>query len=335
MATMLPWLQFAVCVIMIGLAGPVMTQYGDVIARLTGLSRSWIGIVLLATATSLPELFTGISSVAIARLPEIAVGDALGSCVFNLAMLVMLDEASRDEPMYRRVDQGHVLTAGFGIILIGTIGAIILIGSGPLSLQLFHVSIYTPLVILLYFVAMRAAFGYEQRTRMPPQMIETEPGVTLTGALLRYAGAAAIILAAGTWLPFAGVQIADTMGWKTSFVGTLLIAAATSVPEFVVSISALRLKAVDMAIGNLLGSNLFDALVLAIDDIAYRDGPLLSAVSPVHAMSAFAAVVMSGIFIVAMLYKPETRIGGSVGWVSIALLTVYLFSAYAVYLHGH
>lgn len=335
MATMLPWLQFAVCVIMIGLAGPVMTQYGDVIARLTGLSRSWIGIVLLATATSLPELFTGISSVAIARLPEIAVGDALGSCVFNLAMLVMLDEASRDEPMYRRVDQGHVLTAGFGIILIGTIGAIILIGSGPLSLQLFHVSIYTPLIILLYFVAMRAAFGYEQRTRMPPQMIETEPGVTLTGALLRYAGAAAIILAAGTWLPFAGVQIADTMGWKTSFVGTLLIAAATSVPEFVVSISALRLKAVDMAIGNLLGSNLFDALVLAIDDIAYRDGPLLSAVSPVHAMSAFAAVVMSGIFIVAMLYKPETRIGGSVGWVSIALLTVYLFSAYAVYLHGH
>jgi cation:H+ antiporter len=335
MAAALPWLEFAICAIVIGLAGPVMTQYGDIIARLTGLSRSWIGLVLLATATSLPELFTGISSVAIARLPDIAIGDALGSCVLNLAMLVILDEASRDEPMYRRIDQGHVLTAAFGIILIGTVGAIILIGQGPLSLQLFHVSIYTPLVILLYVVAMRAAFGYEQRTRAPPQMIEAEAGITLTGALLRYAVAAAVILAAGTWLPFIGAQIADTMGWKTSFVGTLLIAAATSVPELVVSISALRLNAVDMAIGNLLGSNLFDALVLAIDDVAYRDGPLLSAVSPVHAISAFAAVVMSGIFIVAMLYKPETRIRGTVGWISIALLAVYLFSAYAVYLHGH
>ncbi|WP_375159732.1 sodium:calcium antiporter [Bradyrhizobium sp. RDT46] len=144
-----------------------------------------------------------------------------------------------------------------------------------------------------------------------------------------------MIAAAGTWLPFVGAQIADTMGWQTSFVGTLLIAAATSIPELVVSISALRLKAVDMAIGNLLGSNLFDVLVLAIDDLAYRDGPLLSSVSPVHAISAFAAVVMSGIFIIAILYKPETRIRGTIGWVSIALLAVYLFSAYAAYLHGH
>ena len=335
MATFLPWFEFAVCAIAIGLAGPVLTQYGDIIARLTGLSRSWIGLVLLATATSLPELFTGLSSVTVARVPNIAVGDALGSCVFNLVMLVLLDEMSRTEPMYRRIDQGHVLTAGFGIILIGTVGAIVLIGRGALSVQFLHISIYTPLLILLYLVAMRAAFTYERRTQPPPQMIEMEPAITLAGALLRYATAAAVIVAAAIWLPFAGAQIADTMGWQTSFVGTLLIAAATSVPELVVSISAFRLRAVDMAIGNLLGSNLFDVLVLAIDDLAYRDGPLLSSVSPVHAISAFAAVVMSGIFVVAMLYKPETRIRGTVGWVSISLLAVYLFSAYTVYLHGH
>lgn len=77
-------------------------------------------------------MFTGISSVAIARVPDIAVGDALGSCVFNLVMLVLLDELSRDEPLYRRIDQGHVLTAGFGIVLIGTVGAIILIGRATL-----------------------------------------------------------------------------------------------------------------------------------------------------------------------------------------------------------
>jgi cation:H+ antiporter len=107
------------------------------------------------------------------------------------------------------------------------------------------------------------------------------------------------------------------------------------VPELVVTISALRLGAIDMAIGNLLGSNLFDILILAIDDIAYVKGPLLQSVSAAHAITAFAAAIMSGIFIVAMLYKPETRLHGTVGWASLSLLIVYLFSAYAIYLMGH
>jgi cation:H+ antiporter len=56
-----PWAKFAICAAMVGLAGPALSRYGDIIAQLTGLSRTWIGLVLLATATSLPELFTGLS----------------------------------------------------------------------------------------------------------------------------------------------------------------------------------------------------------------------------------------------------------------------------------
>ena len=140
---------------------------------------------------------------------------------------------------------------------------------------------------------------------------------------------------AGAWLPFVGVEIADVMGWRTTFVGTLFVAGATSLPELVVTISALRVGALNMAIANLLGSNLFDMLVLAIDDLAYLQGPLLSAVSPTHAVTAFAAVIMSGIVIVALLYRPATRFHGTIGWVSLSLLIVYLLSSYAIYLHGH
>lgn len=333
--TLLPWLKFVLCAALIGVAGPVLTHYSDIIARLTGLSRTWIGLILLATATSLPELFTGISAVAAAAAPNIAVGDALGSCIFNLAMLVILDEMSRDEPLYRRIDQGHILTAGFGVILIGAAGAILLLSQDSPPPQIFHVSIYTPLIIVLYLVAMRAAFVYEGRTRRPPEIIASDPEMTLRRAIIRYAAAAGVVAAAGSWLPFIGTELAETMGWKTSFVGTLLIAAATSLPELVVTISALRLGAVDMAIGNLLGSNLFDILIIAVDDLFYTQGPLLSAVSPAHAISAFAAVIMSGIFIVALLYRPETRLRGMIGWVSLSLLLVYLSSSYAIYLHGH
>jgi cation:H+ antiporter len=162
-----------------------------------------------------------------------------------------------------------------------------------------------------------------------------EATMTLRAALVRYLSAASVIVAAGVWLPFVGLELAEAMGWRTTFVGTLFIAGVTTLPELVVTVSALRLGVVDMAIGNLLGSNLFDVLVLAIDDLFYTDGPLLSSVSPAHAISAFAAVIMSGIFIVALLYRPETRLRGTIGWVSLALLAVYLLSTYAIYLHGH
>jgi cation:H+ antiporter len=334
-AMVLVWVKFAVCAALIGFAGPALIRYGDIISQMTGVSRTWIGLVLLATATSLPELFTGISAVTAADAPNIAVGDALGSCVFNLMMLVILDALSRDEPVYRRIEQGHILTAGFGVILIGSAGALVLLSGNGLGFRFLHISIYTPFIIVLYLVAMRAAFVYERRTKPNPQIIKNESAITLGIAVARYSAAAVVIVVAGSWLPFIGQEIADVMGWRTTFVGTLLIAGATSIPELVVTTSALRLGAIDMAIGNLLGSNLFDVLILAVDDIAYTKGPLLASVSPAHAVTAFAAVIMSGIFIVALLYRPETRFRGTIGWVSLSLLVVYLLSSYAIYLHGH
>jgi cation:H+ antiporter len=97
----------------------------------------------------------------------------------------------------------------------------------------------------------------------------------------------------------------------------------------------LRLGSPDLAIANLLGSNLFDILVLAVDDLAFSEGPLLSFVSPTHAATAFSAVMMTGVVIAGLLYRPAKRLVGLVGWISIALLLIYLFSAYLVFLYGH
>lgn len=333
-AAFLPWAELAFCAALIAIGGPLLARYGDAIARLTGLSRSWIGLVLLATATSLPELFTGISAVTAAAAPNIAVGDALGSCIFNLAILVVLDALTPDPPIYRRIDQGHILTAGFGIIMLGSVGAILLASRAGLNFRILHISAYTPLLLGLYLIAVRAAFLYERRALAKGLEAAQDGKITLQAAILRYLAAAIVIVAAGSWLPFIGVDIAQTMGWKTTFVGTLLIAAVTSLPELAVTIGALRLGAVDMAIASLLGSNLFDMLILAVDDIAYLKGPLFAAASPSHAVSAFGAVIMSGIFIVALIYQPEKRLLGLVGWVSVSLAAVYLLIAYASLLLG-
>lgn len=91
----------------------------------------WIRLILVASVTSLPELVTGISSVTVAAAPNIAVGDVMGSCVFNLAILVVVDLLYREEPVYGRASQGHILSAGFGVILIGFSGLNVMLGSPP------------------------------------------------------------------------------------------------------------------------------------------------------------------------------------------------------------
>ncbi|MBY4636033.1 sodium:calcium antiporter [Sphingopyxis sp. XHP0097] len=328
------WIKFALCSALIAVAGPKLVKYGHRIAELTGLSSTWVGLSLLATATSLPELITGVSAVTVADAPNIAVGDALGSCIFNLLMLVLLDELSRTHPVYRRIEQGHILTAGFGVIMIGTVGAAILLNQAGLDGRVLHISLFTPFLILLYLVAMRASFDYQRRVTRPFAKEDVGAGLTLGQAARRYVAAASVVIAAGFWLPLIGVELAETMGWQTTFVGTLLIAASTSVPEFVVSLSALRIGAIDMAISNLLGSNLFDVLAIAIDDLVYGSGPLLSSVSGAHAVTAFAAVIMSGIFIVALLFRPDSRIRGTISWISLSLLMTYLFGAYVSFLLG-
>ena len=328
------WAEFTLCAAVILVAGSTLSRQGDVIAVKTGVSRTWVGLVLLATATSLPELFTGVSAVTVASAPNIAVGDALGSCIFNLVLLVLLDAMTREETIYRRVEAGHILSAGFGMILIALVGASLVIERETFSPSVWHIGLSTPIIILVYFAAMRALFVYQHR-QIPVETVDPYPETSLKTATVRYLIAAAFVVAAGSWLPFVGLEIADAMGWGTTFVGTLIVAGATSLPELVVVLAALRIGAPDLAIASLLGSNLFNMLIIGIDDLAYTEGPLLSVASPTHAVTAFAAIVMSGIVVVALVYRPETRLRGTIGWTSLALLVVYLLSAYVIFLHGH
>lgn len=330
------WLQFAACAAILTVAGARLSRSGDIIADKTGISGSWVGLVLIASVTSLPELVTGVSAIVAANAPNIAVGDVLGSCVFNLSILAVVDFLHREESVYRRASQGHILSAGFGVILIGFAALSVLLAQKGVVLAVAHVGAYTPIFAILYFVAIRSIFDYERETVVDHAADEAGryPDVTLRQAAFRYLAAALAVLAAGSWLPFVGVELAQVMGWHKTFVGTLFVAAATSLPELVVTIAAIRIGAVDMAIANLLGSNLFNIAILAVDDAVFLRGPLLSHVSPMHAVSAVSAVVMTGLVVVALLYRPRARVLRTVGWASLGLLTLYLLNSYFLYLHG-
>jgi cation:H+ antiporter len=272
-----------------------------------------------------------------ANVPDIAVGNILGACVFNLGFIVVLDFLHRKESIYRRAHQGNVLAAGYGVALIGFVGFNLLLyrdGSIP---AFGHVGLYTPVILLLYFLAMRSLYRYELANAHfeTDDSSERHPDVTLRQAVIGYALSALAVVAAGIGLPYIAEALAEAMAWKQSFVGTLFVAAVTTTPEIVVTVAALRLGAVDLAIGNLFGSNLFNIVVLAIDDLVYLDGPLFAAVSISHAASAFSAMMMSGLAIVGLVLRPDSRVLRSVSWVSVLLLAVYLLNTLFLYLYGH
>lgn len=329
------WLQLAACALAIAYAGSRLTRLADAIGEKTGMSGSWVGVLLLAAVTSLPELATGISAVTVANTPNIAVGDVLGSAVFNLALLVLLDILHRPDTIYSRASTGHILSAAFGVILLSVVGASVLLQRSQLLPALGSIGAYTPLLVVLYLLAMRSVFSYEQRHAVgqPPAGERRYDAITLRRAALQFGFFAGIVTLAGIWLPIAGTRIADEMGWSRTFVGTLLVAGATSMPEVVVTLAALRLRALDMAIGGLLGSNLFDLLIVAVDDVFYTRGSLLADVSPVHAVTAFSAVMMSGAVIIGLVYRPRRRLLRTMSVVSAALLAVYLVNVYVLFVH--
>lgn len=325
------WLEFAACVGVIGVAGARLVRYGDALAAITGMSRSWIGMILLATVTSLPELVTGMSAVTVASAPDIAVGDALGSTVFNLALLALAEAVSRHRGLYAAVSRSHVLTAAASIAMLFVILIAVSLGRSGSGWALGHVSLFSLALVAVYGVAMRAIYKIEQRraSSAPAELTN----LSLRQALTGYTMAAAFIVMAGVWLPFVGVQLARMMGWSDSLVGTLFIAFATSMPELVTTLVSLRIGAVDLALGNILGSNLFDLLIVALDDIAYLRGPIYPHLSSAHLATAVMAVAMTLVVMAALVRPPRTRLLGSLSWAGVALAALYLVSVLALSTH--
>lgn len=328
------FIEFAVLALVIGTSGYFLTLFGDVIAEKTGLGGTWVGFAMLATVTSLPELVTGISAVTYVGVPNIAMGDALGSCVFNLLLIVLLDFLHRDASVYTRISQGHILSAGFGVVLLGFVAFNIILSQNSISLSLGHVGLYTPIIVLFYIFAVRTVFRYEKAQRMEvvEEIAERYPNISLARALIFYFLAAAVVVLAGIRLPVTAEHLAVAMGWHRSFVGTVFVALATSLPEVAVTLSALRIGALDMAISDIFGSNLFDLVIIAVDDVFFIEGPLLSKISPVHLISAQSAIMMTGIAIVGLLYRPQTRLFKTMGWTSLFMFSIYILNLSVLYL---
>jgi cation:H+ antiporter len=324
----LAWIlaQFTLCALLIARAGFVLSRSADRLAEIHGWGRGWVGLALLATVTSLPELASGISAVAFVDQPDLAVGNALGACVVNLAFLVVVDALQRGQPMYRDASATHLLSAGFGVVMLGFVALSLQVGARAPAV--LHVGVYSPLLLGLYLLALRSVHAHERQALAASVAADDADAADERSAQARpewrrFGVAALVVIGAGSWLPEVADGLARELNLSSSFVGTIFMAVVTTLPEMAVTVSALRLGALDMAIGNLLGSNLFNVLILAVDDVFFTRGPLLAVAAPVHAATAQTALVMTGLVIVGLVMRPQGRVLRVTSWVSISLVAAY------------
>ncbi len=330
---MLLWTGFVVCTALIVYSGTRLSKYGDIIAEKTGIGGAWIGLVLMASVTSLPELVTGISSVTYADAPDIAVGDILGSCVFNMLILSILDAIYRQMPISSKAHHGHVLSGSLGILLICIVVTSLFTRDHTFSVG--WIGVYSILIGIIYLTGLRLVFFFEKREiarYMKGVAVELKySGLSTKTAAINYGINAVIVIASAVLLPVIGKGIAETTGLGQTFASNIFIAMSTSLPEVVISVSAIRLGSIDLAIGNLFGSNLFNIVILAIDDMFYLDGPILSSVSQNHIISAMSAIAMITIAIIGLTYRAEKK-PLLLAWDSTGILIVYILNVILLYI---
>lgn len=330
-STLTLWGQLGLCLAVIGVGGYWLSRFGSRIGELTGMSGSWVGFTLLAGVTTLPEMVTAVSALTLADAPDIAVGGLLGSAVFNLAILIVLEAMVRDSGLYEKASHGHLLLAGLGTAMLALLALSLALEHAGLAPALAHFGVYTPLFLVAWLVTMRLLFTAEASAGPVDLAPAAVPAADLRRALAGYLASALAVVAGGSWLPLVAKGLALAHGWEQSFVGTLLVAAVTSAPELAVTLSAARLGALDMAIGNVLGANLLNVAMIGLGDLIYTAGPLLGAASLSHLATAVSAILMSLLFIAGLRSRSRRIAFGRLSGISLLLALIYVVNAVVLY----
>jgi cation:H+ antiporter len=295
------WLVFFVAAFAIFIAGSTLARSGDVIARQTGIGHVWIGALLLAGATSLPEITTG-TAATLTDAPDLAAGGVFGSNMANMAILAIIALWFSRARVIQREALSIVLTASLALVLTGIASLFIV---ARLEHSIFGAFSYGSLAL-----AGAAVIGIMLRPQDEPIVQASEDEELPFGtreAILRFVAAVVVILVTAPVLVWAAEEIADITGLEETFIGVLGLALATSLPELATSTAAVRQGTLDLAVGNLYGSNAMNVIILVWLDAIYTDTPLLEHLDPSNAVAGIVAVLLMMFGLTSMVLRAERR----------------------------
>ncbi|HKJ72173.1 MAG TPA: sodium:calcium antiporter [Gammaproteobacteria bacterium] len=326
-----PWaaLVLALGAAVILVAGSRLAAVADQLADRTGLGEAFVGAVFLGASTSLPGITASVTA-AWHGHAALALSNALGGIAVQTAFLAVADLA------YRKANLEHAAASlgnlVWGVLLILLLAAILVAMAGP-PLAIAGVHPVTPLLLAAYAMGLRLVSEAREQpmwrprltgaTRLDRPQPDAAWGPGLPGLWLAFAATAAVVMAAGWAVTRAGEGLAAHTGLSQSLVGALLVAVATSLPELVTSVAAVRRGALTLAVGGVLGGNAFDTLFAAIADVAYRPGSIYHAATSREATLGALTIAMAAVLVLGLLRRQ--RLGpGRIGLESVVVLALYL-----------
>jgi cation:H+ antiporter len=326
------WLQFVISALILVVAAIKLAEYGDAIGYHTKLSGMFIGALLLASATSMPEILTMINAINQDHI-NLTAGDLFGSSMFNMLLLGLLDMIFYKNRILRRVALKHALTASLGTMLTGMAVFFIL---SDIHIKIGWFGLDSLLMMAMYFVGIwllrsNSPGGGSGEGDLTGETVGNMP--TLRKAIIGFGVAVGVLFIVVPWVVRSGSGIAELTGLGDGFVGILLIAGVTSLPELVAIIAAVRFGAYDMAVGNLFGSNVFNMFALALADLFYVQGSFLGAIDPLFALAGLLAMLLTTLGLIGNLAQAERRI-----WIveadAFLIVLSYLAGVYLLFLRG-
>ncbi len=326
------WIQFLFSAAVVVVAAIKLAEYGDVIAVRAKLGGVIVGTIFLAGATSMPEMLASLNSFR-AGVPNLAAGNFFGSNMVNMMLLALVDLLHVQAPLLRRVAVTHALTAALTTILM-LIAAVSILGQ--IDLKIGWVGVDSLVIILVYFGGVWLVQRESQGTAVSAAPAAVEPAAafpSLRRGVLGFLAATAVLLVVVPWLVSSSTGIAEITGLGTGFVGTALLSVVTSLPELLAAWAAVRIGALDMAVGNLLGSSVFNMFALGLADLFYLDGRFLGAIDPNFALVALLGLLLTNMALLGNLARIERKLL-FIELDTLLIMVTYFLGMYLLFLRG-
>jgi cation:H+ antiporter len=297
------WLEFILCGSFLTFFAYNLCKEGVILSEKTNIEKGIIGMLFLAIATSFPEIVT--ASAAIFSLGRIGLGygDIMGSVMVNLMILVFLDYYVGRGRILLKVSPVNKVTGLFvlvaGVLILGAS----LVRLSGVNLPVIGVFGIENIAVILVYVA---ALGIIRKSGTKEEH-EIYPGVKepfwqIWGKFIFFL---VIVMFLGVWMAKSGEKIVVETGLSQTFTGTLLLGFATSLPEIIVSFAAIRASSIDMAVGNILGSNLFDLCIVPFLDLLTKK-PILGVLTTGQVVATALVVFLCGITVAGLYVRKDT-----------------------------
>jgi len=323
----LPVIVFLISAGSVVFFGIRLAVYGDALASLTGWGRLFVGSVLVALATSLPELSTNISAV---RLdppnPALAVGNVMGANMLNMFNISLVALMFGGKKFLDKVAPEQGVLAALAILLTGLA---VLFGAIKMDISLWHIGLSSLLLIVVFLVGMRIVY-VTKPAEQGSSDDEPETGdMTLKRAWIMFLGVSLGVVIAGFFLAWSTDRVADITGVASSTLGIIAVSLVTTMPEMSSAIAAARMGAADLGVAGLFGSNAFNVTILFFADPFYREGILGNQTEPAHFIAGGMAVVLMAVVLVVILARNRIK-APLVTAVLVVVVLAYIAGAVAV-----